>query len=258
MEEDYDYDPITDCYMNYYYYIPCPTSSWFWGLSGWEQGDIVGAWFTIGDLSMFSGAACDPFSCLGFAAIRVLDFAGYGTAYPGLFTVRFDVYCADADGCPVGPPLWTSGPRETHYGWNRFWPSYLLSLSDCLSEFDPVASYPRFLVTATHTGSDGSYPRWGADAPGLAYDRGCDLHDYSCYPALYPRPASSHFETMHSGYYGKDFEYYHPQWFRDGLDSTPDCSRYGYVELAWRIDVPCVGHIGTEPTTWGTIKSLYK
>lgn len=44
------------------------------------------------------GTQC-PSSATFLEGFRFLDFAGYGTVYPGLYTVTFDVYCADRDGC---------------------------------------------------------------------------------------------------------------------------------------------------------------
>lgn len=49
IEEDYGQQPMYDMAIQYYYYLPCPTYSWFWGYSGWEPGDVLGASFTVGD-----------------------------------------------------------------------------------------------------------------------------------------------------------------------------------------------------------------
>ena len=84
------------------------------------------------------------------------------------------------------------------------------------------------------------------------------MHDEGCLPALYPRPYVSHYPTMHSGYYGQGFEICPPQWFKDGADTTPDGSQYGFVELAWRLYVVCGGPTETGTTTWGNIKSMYR
>ena len=62
IREDFGTEPLYDCYLNYFYYTPCPTYSWFWSFEGWEQDDIVGAFFQVGDISMATGthscAAC--------------------------------------------------------------------------------------------------------------------------------------------------------------------------------------------------------
>jgi hypothetical protein len=81
MRDDFGTEPLYDCMLNYYYYTPCPTLSWFWGIYGWDYGDIVGAWFQVGDLSMFTAQACDPTECHTLEQIRVLDFAGYGSIH---------------------------------------------------------------------------------------------------------------------------------------------------------------------------------
>ncbi|MFZ1946342.1 MAG: hypothetical protein WAW06_02235, partial [bacterium] len=90
IREDFGTEPLYDCWMHYYYYIPCPTSSWFWSYYGWDPGAVVGEFFVVGDNSMgkASNYACDPMMAHTVEQIRVLDFAGYGTLYPGLFTVN--------------------------------------------------------------------------------------------------------------------------------------------------------------------------
>ena len=258
MRDDFGTEPIYDCYMNYYYYIPCPTYSWFWGFYGWSNGEVIGTVFQVGDVSMFTGVACDPYTCFELEMIRVLDFAGYGSLYPGLFTVRFDVFCADDDGCPLGPALWSSGPYETGYAWNYVEVEPHLCLPDCAIEWEPSAGYPRILVAATMTGTDCEYPQWGFDNISTPVTGACEMHDYSCLAALYPRPYTSHYAAVHSGYYGTGYEYCPPQWFCDGRDTSAACGVYGYIEAAWRIYLGCGGPSQAEPSTWGNVKSMYR
>jgi len=253
-----DPEPLYDCYMNYYYYIPCPTASWFWGVSGWEPGGTVGAFFTVGDISMFSGWPCDPMLCHQLYYLTVLDFAGYGTSYPGLYTVEFDVYCSDESGCPVGPSLYNSGAVETHQGWNFVMTAPFVELRPCALETEPVPSYCRFLVTATHTGSIGTYPKWGFDNISSALASGCTMLDQSLRPAQYPRPQASWYSTIHSGYYGVGFEHCPPLWLADGEDTSGTGETYGYIELAWRAILIQDWSGATEPTTWGAIKAMYR
>jgi len=259
MREDFSTEPLYNCYMNYYYFIPCPTNSWFWIFSGWSPGDKVGQWFRIGDASMGrSGAGCppyigcDPYNACYMEQIRVLDFAGYGTIYPGLFTVRFDAYCSDERGCPIGPALWTTGPVELCTGgWNY------VRFPSCYEACDTYNhGWWKFLVVATHVGTQANYPAWGVDNVSKPATLGCAMHDAGCCPALYPRPAISHYATMHSGYYGENFQYCPPQPFLDGADSVGDV--YGHAELAWRIYMVNSGPTEVEPSTWGSIKSIYK
>lgn len=129
-----------------------------------------------------------------------------------------------------------------------------LSVAACYTQ---PASFPRILLTATHIGTDCTYPQWGMDnvsAPALT---SCTMHDAGCLPALYPRPTSSHYSTIHSGYYGIDFANCPPIWFTDGGDTTADASEYGYLEFAWRLVVQCIPD-ATEPTSWGQIKAMYR
>jgi hypothetical protein len=259
LKEDFGSEPLYDNAIQYYYYIPCPTYSWFWSYTGWTPGEIIGGWFQIGDISTGGWDPADPVNCRTLEMIRVLDFAGYGCGrYPGMFTVEFDVYCCDELGCPIGPSLWNSGPYETCYAWNYIEVDPPLALCNCpVDPGDPGAG-PRFLVTATHTGSDGIYPAWGMDNVSTAVQTGCPMHDLGCLPALYPRPYTSNYSSMHSGFYGQDFQYCPPEWFKDGRDSTSDGTQFGFIELTWRPYVACNGPSANRPATWGSIKSMYR
>jgi hypothetical protein len=257
MRDDFGMEPLSDCQLNYYYYVPCPTLCWFWSFTGWEYGDVVGAWFQVGDLSMNTGAACDPVECHTLDRIRVLDFAGYGSIH-GCCIVEFDLYCCDEYGCPVGPSLWNSGILGLDYAWNYINVDPPISICGCSVNPGSPPSAPRLLVTAIHWGNPPSYPAWGADNISTQALEGCEFHDLSCLPALYPRPYSSIYPTMHSGFYGQDFRYCPPLWFKDGRDTTPDAIEYGYIELAWRIYLTCSGPTNVEPATWGNIKSMYR
>ena len=121
------------------------------------------------------------------------------------------------------------------------------------------ASAPRVLITATHVDLDfGDDFAWGADNISTLLTEGCTMHDIGCLPVLYPRPHICHYTTMHSGYYGQEFEFCPPYWFIDGNDTTVDGSQYGFIELTWRIYLDCSGPSETEAATWGDIKSMYR
>ena len=258
MREDFGSAPLNDGALSYYYYIPCPTHSWFWSYTGWEPNDMVGAFFTVGDQGTGGLGALDPFNCHAVEALRVLDFAGYGTVYPGLFTVEFDLWCSDEQGCPVGGSIWNSGPYETVFGWNYVMFDPPLCLTDCAALPGPPPASPRVLVTARMVGSDGTYPAWGMDNIGTPVDLGCPMHDFGCMPALYPRPVTGNYPAVHSGYYGPNFQYCPPLWFADGADTTPDGATYGFIELAWRLYFACEGPMGSESSSWGNIKRIYR
>ena len=262
MREDFGTEPLYDCALNYYYYIPCPTYSWFWAFTGWEYEDIIGTWYTVGDMSMGGWATCDPATCFELEQIRILDFAGYGIQYPGWFSVIFDVYCADALGCPVGEPLWTSTPQDFGFGWNYVVVDPPICLDDCATITDPALQAPRIVVTATHIGTNYPYPiypAWGMDNISTAIEVACELHEDSCLDALYPRPMVSHYAEMHSGYFGQGaFTYCPVYYFCDGRDTSANCDLYGGIELCWRIYLICQGPTATEPSTWGNIKSMYR
>lgn len=260
MREDFGTEPLYNCALQYYYYVPCPTYAWFWMYTGWAAGDMIGEFFTVGDPSMGGWAPCDPLMAHTIEQFRILDFAGYGTIYPGLFTTSFDIWCATADGCPVGPSLWNSGPVEFCVGgWNMINVDPDLCLTPCYSELvGGIKSAPRFLITATMIGSNPIYPAWGMDNISTTVTYPCVMHDTGCLPAPYPRPVNSNYTMMHSGYYGNGtpFQYCPPLLFLDGRDSTGDV--YGFIELAWRVYMANSGPTAVEPSTWGNIKSMYR
>jgi hypothetical protein len=258
MREDFGTEPLYDCTLNYYYYIPCPTYSWFWAFSGFTTGEIVGMCFNIGDQGTGPVAPCDPATCHELEQIRILDFAGYGTVYPGLFTIMFDVFCAPEECCGPTHPfihLWNSGGLETGYAWNYFLVDPPLCLTPCWS-MDTFS----FVLTATHIGTDGAYPAWGMDNISSNLNGGCIMHDYGCLPAVYPRAwCGGLVPKVHGGYIGTYFfQYWPPLCFCDGADTTPDCTQFGCIELAWRIYLICAGPTATTPSTWGNIKSMYE
>jgi hypothetical protein len=255
IREDFGNEPLYDCALQYYYYIPCPTYSWFWVFTGWAPGDIIGTCFQIGDQGTGGYDPCDPATCHELEIIRVLDFAGYGTVYPGLFSVRFDVWCPP---CPLYH-MWSSGSMETHFGWNYIYVEPPLCLTPCYDGYNFC-----FVVTATMTGTEGIYPGWGWDNVSTALEEACEMHDYGCLPVVYPRGApvccDNYGQGVHSGYFGNGDPcmYDPPIGLCDGRDTTPDCTQYGFLELAWRAYLICAGPTATEPSDWGSIKSMYK
>jgi hypothetical protein len=263
MRDDFGSEPLFDGTLHYYYYIPCPTYSWFWAYTGWTPGDIIGMCFTIGDQGFGGAPPLDPYGCQTIEQIRILDFAGYGTVYPGQFTIEFDIYCAE-ECCGTAVPVthvWNSGPQETGFAWNYFLVDPPVCLTTPCGEIDPGSAVGQSLVlTATHTGTDGIYPAWGMDNISTTLEVGCVLHDLGCLPTPWPRlPCGLVGPKVHGGFIGTfPFQYWPPLAFGDGRDTTDDLSQFGAIELAWRIYVICEGPTATEPSSWGNIKSMYR
>jgi hypothetical protein len=267
MKEDFGTELQYDGALQYYYYIPAPTYSWFWAFTGWAPGDIIGMGFHIGDQGTGGHDMMDPMLCQTIAGVRILDFAGYGIYYPGLFTVEIDVWCAGPYPCwPDGPQIhvWGSGPYETAFGWNYIYTDPVC-LTECWSECAGGAypAGPQILVTLRMTGTQGVYPAVGFDNISTPLGLGYVMHDIGCLPAFWPRmilePGQCPCNNAHGGYFGSYFwEILPPESFIDGRDTTPDGSQYGAIEMAWRILIICGGPTSAEPSTWSNIKSMYR
>jgi hypothetical protein len=270
IREDYGTEPVYDGALQYYYYIPAPTYSWFWVFTGWEPGDIIGQCFQIGDQGTGGYLPLDPWNCHTLEILRVLDFAGYGTVYIGMFTQQYDVYCINEYCCDPTPPMlhiYQSGGVEFHFGWQYYYfdvdpdtpGDQPLCITPCCVEPGPPPGYPTILITATHIGGAGPYPAWGWDNISTPIAQGAILHDIGCMPVVYPRwPCDTYAPQamVHSGYIGTfPFEYWPPLAFLDGADTN---FHFGCLELAWRIYVICEGPTAAQPTSWGNIKSMYK
>jgi hypothetical protein len=91
-------------------------------------------------------------------------------------------------------------------------------------------------------------------------ESGCEMHDMSCMPGLYPRANCGGAEpAVHSGYVGTSpFESWPPTGFVDGRDTTPDQSELGFIEWAMTIYIGCSGPSSLEASTWGSIKAIYR
>jgi hypothetical protein len=257
MEELYQYDTA----LQYYYYMPCPTYSWYWGFSGWQPGEIIGVTYDLGTWGAGGFDPPDPYSCHTLRGFRVLDLVGLGDVYPELFGVRFEVWCADL-GCynPIGPALWDSGLIGLHQGWNYIWidPDGVC-ITPCCHDAGPPPSRPAITITATMVGFDATYPMFAFDNISTPVEQGCVMHDYGCLPALYPRPHVSHWPNMHTGYFGTyQWEYWPPLWFPDGAETTSSGEVYGFVELAMTAYFICSGPTATQPTTWSNLKFMYR
>ena len=245
MREDFGTEPLYDCALQYYYYIPCPTYSWFWAWSGWSYCDYICVKYHIGDYGTGGWDPCDPMTCQAIETLRILDFAGYGTLYPGLFTIEVGAFCPP---CPYYE-LYRSGPIETGYAWNYIDFDPPICITPCwVGECTTIYIFVHFI------GSVATYPAIGMDNISTAIEQACELHDLGCLPAVYPRT------SVQSGYMGNGDPcmYYPPLWFCDGRDTTPDCSTYGPIEMAWRIYMLCYGPSDVESSTWGNIKSMYR
>lgn len=108
----------------------------------------------------------------------------------------------------------------------------------------------------TFIGSLGTYPALIFDNISTPVQQGCEMHDASCFEALYPRPWTSYFSVMHTQLYDCCCP---TEPIPDPGNYTDVYWPYGCIEGAYlRPYLLCVGPPGVEGTSWGSIKSLYR
>jgi hypothetical protein len=192
------------------YYNSC--NGWLWTWSNFELEERAGV--------TFSAPPSGPLLTLTGVAVLGAHNAGYG------YTGTIAVHGADANGCPLDPPLdqqpfyHTWGANFIYNGWNT-------SLRDenvlvITQRFDWVNDYGlRFLTDRPGPGRDGRI--------------GCGV----CYPVD---------RTTHSFIYG--------------TAASPLCPGEPFFDGYCNAELLAVIHMGAatdvEPTSWGSVKALYK
>ena len=257
--------PLGDCYLSYYYHCPEPGTglAYYWYVNTWDENDIFGTCYNIGDQGYGGDPACDPTLAQSLSRILFVEGSGAcGGAYPGANSCELDVYCAPEYCCgPTAPVvhLWNSGPYECNVGWNYLEIDPPLCLTDCCLDPQPDCN-PSIVVTITMTGYEHIYPEIAFDCPYAVALFGYPWHDIGCLPAVVPRgPCGGPAPAVHGGYIGSyPFQYWPPFPLCDFADSTPDCTQFGYIEWRCTIDLLHSGPTATETSTWGNIKSMYE
>jgi hypothetical protein len=197
------------------YYNQC--NGWVWVWRGWEETETLGVRFS----------PCCPG---GFGAHQLMDaFLFFQTGAPSGygFTGTLDVWTADGQGCPTGPPL-RSSPFLPATGTNHV--DYSANPVD-LSAGDFVLT----ITTGNYTvgnplGVVTDHPAAGATGPAA-----CGL----CYPTT---------RAVRSFYFGTAAS---PLCPGETLDDLL-CS----AELLWDVDLVCATPV--EGRSWGRIKELYR
>jgi hypothetical protein len=185
-------------------------TGWVWVWSGWDSEERVGVVFD----------PCCSHAVLEAASVYVLYGAPPGYGFTGVINVQE----ADAEGCPVGPPLVGAFFLPTHGGWYE------------LRTNLPVQG--RFLVSVmcgaltAEVGFASDRPAAGPTGPAA-----CGF----CYPVDRP---------THSATYG-----------RLGSPLCPGLPLYDGVcnaELLWTASLRCDAAFALESRSWSSIKGLYK
>lgn len=180
---------------------------------------LWGGWSGFDRVGVANSPACSYYP-LSRTQILIGTGAPAGYGYTGHVAVHF----ADANGCPVGPALssqpWLpTGSRSYQvHDWNLSVPPYWV----VLYTFGPVSNSPATIAT--------DHPVAGPTGPAA-----CG----SCYPTT---------RTNHSYYYGSE-----------GAPMCPGSPFFdGACDAQLIVDQIMIGFSAIEPTTWGSVKSLYR
>jgi len=203
----------TSCQVAYYNIC----TGWVWVWSGWDPTDTFGVWFS----PCCPGGSGGQLLTDTFVFFYAAPPSGYG------FTGTLDVWAADGQGCPTGPPLRTT-PFLPTSSWNQ--------VSFAGSPVD--VSGGDFVVTMT-TGAAGignptaiatDHPVAGGTGPAA-----CG----TCFPST---------RVTRSFYYGTATSPLCP--------GSPFSDSLCDAELLWDVDLTCTTAV--ENRSWGRIKELYR
>jgi hypothetical protein len=231
--------------LSYYYFIgDCAYVTVFENI---EENKSMGMHFNMQDTVAWH-EPCDTSACM---TLDVIDLTFYDVlAPPSDQGLNVKVYGADALGEPVGPLL----------GNRAFTPLFTDTAAFTITSIDFTNSGQEpgldlsgsggsFVVLVTWKNSTG-HPSLVLDDVCTCVDS-CAVNPACCAmgiaPYIYPRLKT------HTYDYG--FE-----WAWSKQDSFCDlcgCVGFGYLEALWTCNF-CTESAATKPTTWGTIKALYR
>jgi len=232
------------CELSYYYLIgDCAYVTVYPGI----ENHSIGVHFNMTDVVPWL-APCDTNRCLTLDEIEIVL---YYVLPPGNDqSMNVKVFAADENGEPVGSPL---GNRD-------FEPAYVDTtlFPLCRIDFTNEGSVPgldlsgcggNFVVLLTWK-NDTGHPYLVLDNVSWCVDS-CTTNPVCCQmgsePYIYPRT------TIHTYDYGVE-----GSWSKGPAICDPKgCSTYGPLEALWTCRF-CTLTPATQPTTWGTIKALYR
>ncbi len=232
------------CELSYYYLISdCAYVTIIPGI----ENRTVGVHFTMSDPVPWL-SACDTSTCLTLDEIEIVL---YWVLPPGNDqSMNIKVYAADENGEPVGEPLGNRDFQPTYVDTTLF-PVCHIDFTNDGSEpgLDLSSCGGDFLVLLTWK-NDTGHPYVVLDNVSSCVDS-CSSNPVCCQmgsePYVYPRTTVRTHDYGFEGSWSKGHAYCDPN----------GCDTYGALEALWTCRF-CTLTPATQPTTWGTIKALYR
>jgi hypothetical protein len=230
------------CALSYYYLIDgCAYAT---VVDGIEEDETYGVHFNMTDVVPWH-QACDTTACL---TLDTVDLVFYDVSEANAMNVK--IYGADADGEPTGELL---GNRDFTPGYTS--PEVFTTVvidftnSGMVDGLDLSSCRGNFVVLVTWKNSTG-HPMLVLDNISTCVGN-CSGESPCCdmgtYPYVYPRAATRTY------YYGVE-----NAWAKaDSIADPGGAATYGYLE-AFMTAAFCKWSAATVPTTWGSIKAIYR
>jgi len=232
------FSPAQDqCVLMYHNF--CSHWVYYWS-GGWPDAK-VGVCFDLNDCDCSQASDLCRALGVGYWGMRRMSVWGWAD---------FDIYCADVNCCPCGPPLASARAVPIMSLWTGVnWSG--VNLNSC----EPGCVPSRFISMCTVTSPNDNAPYHDAD--NLNWDRGCG-DTWTCIPHSYVYLAYDTDDDVwidycaETGYPGNMFY----------ADSRSYCqTQFGvgfYHNWLVYMYIDCTGASATEGHSWSEIKALYK
>jgi hypothetical protein len=232
------------CVLSYYYLLEgCPYVT---VLDGIGENETYGVHFNMTDVVAWH-PPCDTAACL---TLDTIELVLYDVLASPANDMNIRIYGADADGRPVGDllgnrdftPLFTQPGEFTTVviDFTNAGAVDGLDLSPCRGNFVALLTWKNPSGHPLLVLDNISTPV--TNCPGT--EACCDM---GAVPYVYPRPATRTY------FYGTEFA-----WAKqDSIADSGGEATYGYLEAFWSAAF-CKWSAATVPTTWGSIKAMYR
>jgi hypothetical protein len=237
------------CSLSYYYLLE--GCAFVTVVGDIEENQAVGCTFDMSEADAWH-SPCDTNACLTLDVIKIVLYDVLPPPSDQNMNVR--VYPAGDLGVIEGEMLGNMDFIPAYTGEDAY--------STSLVDFTNAGSVPgldlsgcggRFVVLLTWKNSTG-HPDLVLDIISACLDS-CASNAACCVmgtpPCTYPRTDIRTYDYGHGAEPGA------PEPICDPGEGGPPCPTYGYLEALWETYF-CATSASVEPTTWGTIKSLYR